>query len=229
MVQSGHFVRCGPALLSIGEITVQCVFLCSAFYEQFSVAICKMAVDVHGEVKGFSLDNLWWRLPTVHSGLHGILSRSGQYLLSGDTGGVVYVWDVNTAPPDGGEGVLQPHLQFQAHGDCTNGIRYSIETLAVMGSMGPKAHLHMGISTDVAPIFVFFFSPFCLSIHPYMPLLVSSCGQRQFSCPGESEGDSGSESDAAASPISSADNALTLWWAGPPGSAGDRNQEAQPE
>ncbi|XP_023646244.1 telomerase Cajal body protein 1 [Paramormyrops kingsleyae] len=129
------------------------------------------------------------RRVTTNQRIYFDLDPSGQYLLSGDTGGVVYVWDVSTAPPDGGEGVLQPHFQFQAHGDCTNGI----------------------------------------SIHPYMPLLVSSCGQRQFSCPGESEGDSGSESDAAESPVSSADNALALWWAGPPGSASDRNQEAQPE
>lgn len=50
--------------------------------------------------------------------------RSGRYLLSGDTDGVVSVWDTLTAPPDGNEETLQPMLQYQAHTDCANGIRY---------------------------------------------------------------------------------------------------------
>lgn len=49
--------------------------------------------------------------------------RSGKYLLSGDTEGGLSVWDTQTAPPDGEEGLLQPQLRFQAHWDCTNGIR----------------------------------------------------------------------------------------------------------
>lgn len=52
------------------------------------------------------------------------LCRSGRYLLSGDTEGVVSVWDTQTAPPDGNEELLQPQLRFQAYWDCTNGIRY---------------------------------------------------------------------------------------------------------
>lgn len=52
------------------------------------------------------------------------LCRSGRYLLSGDTEGVVSVWDTQTAPPDVDEDLLQPQLRFQAHWDCTNGIRY---------------------------------------------------------------------------------------------------------
>ncbi|XP_076843471.1 telomerase Cajal body protein 1 [Brachyhypopomus gauderio] len=50
------------------------------------------------------------------------LDPSGRYLISGDTDGVMSVWDTLTAPPDGNEVVLQPLLQFQAHRDCTNGI-----------------------------------------------------------------------------------------------------------
>lgn len=49
--------------------------------------------------------------------------RSGRYLLSGDTEGVVSVWDTHTVPPDGNEELLQPLLRFRAHWDCTNGIR----------------------------------------------------------------------------------------------------------
>ncbi|KAI4898358.1 hypothetical protein NFI96_000663 [Prochilodus magdalenae] len=81
------------------------------------------------------------------------LDPSGRYLMSGDTAGVMSVWDTLTAPPDGNEEVLQPFLQFQTHRDCTNGI----------------------------------------SIHPFMPLVASSSGQRQFPWPVDSD-DSGSES-----------------------------------
>ncbi|KAM6949564.1 telomerase Cajal body protein 1 [Aplochiton taeniatus] len=114
------------------------------------------------------------------------LDPSGRYLLSGDTQGVVSVWDTLTAPPDGSEERVQPQLQFHAHGDCTNGI----------------------------------------SVHPFMPLLASSSGQRQFPGPGGSESDSDSEGDkAAVSPRETRqDNALTLWWAGPLGSAPEDNQ-----
>ncbi|KAG5853306.1 hypothetical protein ANANG_G00071760 [Anguilla anguilla] len=49
------------------------------------------------------------------------LDPTGRYLLSGNTEGVVSVWDTSAAP-SGCEAVLQPQLQFQAHADCTNGI-----------------------------------------------------------------------------------------------------------
>nr|XP_040037239.1 telomerase Cajal body protein 1 [Gasterosteus aculeatus aculeatus]XP_040037240.1 telomerase Cajal body protein 1 [Gasterosteus aculeatus aculeatus]XP_040037241.1 telomerase Cajal body protein 1 [Gasterosteus aculeatus aculeatus]XP_040037242.1 telomerase Cajal body protein 1 [Gasterosteus aculeatus aculeatus]XP_040037244.1 telomerase Cajal body protein 1 [Gasterosteus aculeatus aculeatus] len=110
------------------------------------------------------------------------LDPSGRYLLSGDTDGMVSVWDTQTAPPDGNEVLLQPQLSFQAHWDCTNGI----------------------------------------SVHPFMPLLATSSGQRQFPSPGESEGDSASEGETAEAVMSPQearqDNALSLWWAGPLGS-----------
>ncbi|KAK2862748.1 hypothetical protein Q5P01_002281 [Channa striata] len=116
------------------------------------------------------------------------LDLSGRYLLSGDTEGVVLVWDTHTAPPDSDE-LLQPQLRFQAHWDCTNGI----------------------------------------SVHPFMPLLATSSGQRQFPWPGDSEGDSGSDgegTEAVASPQEiRQDNTLTLWWAGPLGPAAEGTQE----
>uniref|UniRef100_A0A1A8R2N7 Telomerase Cajal body protein 1 n=1 Tax=Nothobranchius rachovii TaxID=451742 RepID=A0A1A8R2N7_9TELE len=118
------------------------------------------------------------------------LDRSGRYLLSGDTEGVVSVWDSRTAPPDGNEELLQPELRFQAHWDCTNGV----------------------------------------SVHPFMPLVATSSGQRQFPWPGDSEGDSASEAegDGAVTPQqeSRQDNALTLWWAGPLGPPAEENQNA---
>ncbi|XP_034076457.1 telomerase Cajal body protein 1 [Gymnodraco acuticeps] len=103
------------------------------------------------------------------------LDPSGRYLLSGDTGGVVSVWDTLTAPPDGDEELLQPQLRFNAHWDCTNGI----------------------------------------SIHPFMPLLATSSGQRQFPSPDKSDSE-GEGGEAVMSPQEiRQDNALSLWWAGP--------------
>ncbi|XP_042368508.1 telomerase Cajal body protein 1 [Plectropomus leopardus] len=121
------------------------------------------------------------------------LDLSGRYLLSGDTEGVVSVWDTLTASPDGNEELLQPQLRFQAHWDCTNGI----------------------------------------SIHPFMPLLATSSGQRQFPWPGDSEGDSASEGEGGEAVMSPQeirqDNALTLWWAGPLSPAAEENHEQSTE
>ncbi|XP_072006038.1 telomerase Cajal body protein 1 [Engystomops pustulosus] len=47
------------------------------------------------------------------------MDSSGRYLLSGDTQGVVSVWDMSCPPEDG---VLPPALHFQAHKDCVNGV-----------------------------------------------------------------------------------------------------------
>ncbi|XP_064796478.1 telomerase Cajal body protein 1-like [Oncorhynchus masou masou] len=118
------------------------------------------------------------------------LDPSGRYLLSGDTEGVVSVWDTLTAPPDGNQELLQPQLHFQAHRDCTNGI----------------------------------------SVHPFMPLLVSSSGQRQFLSPGDSS-DGDSEGDVvmlSPTPEVRQDNALTVWWAGPLSPANEGAQEEPP-
>ncbi|XP_061816374.2 telomerase Cajal body protein 1 isoform X1 [Nerophis lumbriciformis] len=121
------------------------------------------------------------------------LDSSGRYLLSGDTEGIVSMWDTSVTPPSGSEEVLQPQLRFQAHWDCTNGV----------------------------------------SIHPFMPLLATSSGQRQFPWPSENETDSSSDDEghdtaisAATSPQASRqDNGLCLWWAGPCGSASEEQRE----
>ncbi|KAK3568178.1 hypothetical protein QTP86_034543 [Hemibagrus guttatus] len=113
------------------------------------------------------------------------LDPSGRYLVSGDTTGMISVWDTLTAPPDGNEEVLRPVLQFQAHTDCTNGI----------------------------------------SLHPFMPLVASCSGQRQFSWPGDSSDSDEDEDRMMTSSNIREDNGLVLWWAGPLGSTNEQGQE----
>ncbi|KAM3823907.1 LOW QUALITY PROTEIN: telomerase Cajal body protein 1 [Vipera latastei] len=50
------------------------------------------------------------------------LDPSGRYLVSGNTNGLVTVWDTTQPPPGDPPAVLPPVLQFQAVGDCVNGI-----------------------------------------------------------------------------------------------------------
>lgn len=80
------------------------------------------------------------------------------------------------------------------------------------------------------------------SIHPFMPLLVTSSGQRHFQSPGDGDSDSGSDSDedhnkpemssSSDGATLTQDNALTIWWSGPlasiaeGGDGTDRNQPA---
>lgn len=103
------------------------------------------------------------------------LDPSGQFLLSGDTDGLVSVWDTQRAPCGSSEELQPGHLSFQAHWDCTNGV----------------------------------------SVHPFLPLLATSSGQRQFSWPSDSEGDSDSELPGA--PERKEENCVCVWWSGPPG------------
>lgn len=58
------------------------------------------------------------------------------------------------------------------------------------------------------------------SVHPFMPLLATSSGQRKFPLPGDSEDDSGPDSEAVAvGQERREDNTLRVWWAGPLGPA----------
>ncbi|XP_068128185.1 telomerase Cajal body protein 1 [Hyperolius riggenbachi] len=92
---------------------------------------------------------------------------SGRYLLSGDTQGLVTVWDMMSPPV---EGVSLPVLQFQAQRDCVNGI----------------------------------------SLHPSLPILATTSGQRKFP---DSE-DSGDESQEPLKTSKTGENCLQLWWCG---------------
>lgn len=72
------------------------------------------------------------------------------------------------------------------------------------------------------------------SIHPFMPLLATSSGQRQFPWPSDSEDDSGPDGKGVTSPRESReDNTLRVWWAGPLGTAaegsGDQSADAAEE
>ncbi|MCJ8731418.1 hypothetical protein PDJAM_G00199370 [Pangasius djambal] len=122
---------------------------------------------------------------TTNQRIYFDLDPSGRYLVSGDTEGVMSVWDTFTAPPDCNEEVLRPVLQFQAHTDCTNGI----------------------------------------SLHPFMPLVASCSGQRQFPWPGDSDDSDLEEDRMMTSSDIREDNGLVLWWAGPLGSTSEQGQE----
>ncbi|XP_062849378.1 telomerase Cajal body protein 1 [Trichomycterus rosablanca] len=115
------------------------------------------------------------------------LDPTGRYLVSGDTGGMMSVWDTLTAHPDGNEEVLGPLLQFQSHTDCTNGI----------------------------------------SVHPFMPLVASCSGQRQFPWPQDSDDSDSDEDRVMSSSHVREDNALVLWWSGPLGSTHEEGQQVE--
>ncbi|XP_069502336.1 telomerase Cajal body protein 1 [Ambystoma mexicanum] len=62
------------------------------------------------------------RSVTTNQRMYFDLEMSGQYLLSGNTEGVVSVWDTTLPSTSTKDRVLQPMLQFQAQQDCVNGV-----------------------------------------------------------------------------------------------------------
>uniref|UniRef100_A0A3B3X155 Telomerase Cajal body protein 1 n=1 Tax=Poecilia mexicana TaxID=48701 RepID=A0A3B3X155_9TELE len=72
-----------------------------------------------------------------------------------------------------------------------------------------------------------------ISVHPFMPILATSSGQRQFPWPTDSEGEGDSASDTEGGGGGGAtlqqevrqDNALTLWWAGPLSPPAEESQD----
>lgn len=50
--------------------------------------------------------------------------RSGQFLVSGNTSGIVSVWDISKGFSDSKQ--LEPVMTFLPQKDCTNGVRSSV-------------------------------------------------------------------------------------------------------
>ncbi|XP_054851124.1 telomerase Cajal body protein 1 isoform X2 [Eublepharis macularius] len=62
------------------------------------------------------------RMVATNQRLYFDLDPSGRFLLSGDTEGLITIWDTSQPPSSTPRPVLQPTLQFQALRDCVNGI-----------------------------------------------------------------------------------------------------------
>lgn len=73
-------------------------------------------------------------------------------LVTGNSNGHVLGWDLNTNS-------TSPSVDFLAHNDCTNGIRYEQRFFEYLGRI---------------------IISFLFSIHPKYPLLATSSGQRRF-------------------------------------------------
>lgn len=66
---------------------------------------------------------------------------------------------------------------------------------------------------------------FSSSLHPFMPLVASCSGQRQFPWPGDSDDSDLEEDRMMTSSDIREDNRLMLWWAGPLSSPIEQGQE----
>lgn len=88
-----------------------------------------------------------------------------------------------------------------------------------------KCHATMQIPEILLEINLFIFFN---SVHPFMPLLATSSGQRQFLWPGDRDGDSASDGEGGEAVMSPQenrqDNTLSVWWAGPLGPATEESQ-----
>lgn len=64
------------------------------------------------------------RTVTTHQRMYFELSRCGNYLVSGNSNGIVTVWDLQVEPLelDDCEPLKKPGLFFKAHDDCVNGV-----------------------------------------------------------------------------------------------------------
>lgn len=144
------------------------------------------------------------------------LPRTGQFLVSGSTSGVVSVWDTGGA---GHEGKPEPVLSFLPQKDCTNGVRSSVNPQTWGpgrgrgGADGPCGGLLREQASSQGadgPC------PSLSSLHPSLPLLATASGQRVFPEPMESEDEGEQEVDL---PLLSMRHVhlecqLQLWWCG---------------
>lgn len=65
-------------------------------------------------------------------------SRTGQFLVSGNTNGAVSVWDTSRV---GLESKLEPVLSFQPQKDCTNGVRSRVNFAHLGARFGREVNL----------------------------------------------------------------------------------------
>uniref|UniRef100_H9G7A3 Telomerase Cajal body protein 1 n=1 Tax=Anolis carolinensis TaxID=28377 RepID=H9G7A3_ANOCA len=73
----------------------------------------------------FSVD----RTVATNQRLYFDLDSSGVFLVSGNTDGLVSIWDTTQPPSSDPQPLLHPVLQFQALQDCINGVRYLLRVI----------------------------------------------------------------------------------------------------
>lgn len=74
--------------------------------------------------------------------------------MSGDTEGLVTIWDTAQPPSSDPRPLLQPALQFQALKDCVNGIRYGSGWVWIMSVIVDHEYeCHWGQENHVPPPF----------------------------------------------------------------------------
>lgn len=131
------------------------------------------------------------------------------------------------------------------YSNLSSGSRHTGTALTASGTITKKLHIYTFFLFCIVCFnlnknslsFALFLIISCLtvflhSVHPFMPLLATSSGQRQFPWPGDSEGDSASDTEGGGVVLSQQetrqDNALSLWWAGPlcPAAEGSQDQNS---
>ncbi|OBS67533.1 hypothetical protein A6R68_03941, partial [Neotoma lepida] len=117
--------------------------------------------------------HLLWSLSrevTTNQRIYFDLDPSGQFLVSGNTNGIVSVWDISGAVSDS---KLEPVMTFLPQKDCTNGVRSLKELGAGLGEEGGSPTYHPDLGADRLP------SPtaFTLACLSWLLLPASACFQ----------------------------------------------------
>nr|CAG4638475.1 EOG090X06W9 [Cyclestheria hislopi] len=154
------------------------------------------------------------------------LDPSGRYLLSGDTGGLIRIWDTLKAVESSGENdiVLSEIMSFRTDSDCTNGVSCH-PWLPLIATSSGQRHVPNVSQRDDSDSETdddnSEESPFIrtdsdctngVSCHPWLPLIATSSGQRHVPNVSQRD-DSDSETDDDNSE-ESPEYSVKLWWAG---------------